>query len=104
MTNSIYAVLRSSPKNADGNSEYDRVEVEKFYKELYFDLSVDPEENTDLKAFFEENTPPAGDLVSMRATAFKAAVDSLTEDREANVSLLRCVNVAVHAFETTCLV
>ena len=94
----------SSPKSADGNSEFDGDKVVEFYKGLFADLSVDSEENADLVAFFEENTPPTASLVSMRAFAFKAAVDFLTDDKDTNVSLLRCINVAVHAFENTCLV
>ena len=78
--------------------------METFYKELFGDLSVDQEENAELVAFFQENIPPAGNLVAMRATAFKAAADFIGEERETNVALLRCINVAVHAFERNCLV
>ena len=93
-----------SPKDAEGNSEFDAEKVEEFYKGIFSDLSVDREENEELFAFFQENIPPAGSLVAMRATAFKAAVEFLTDDNDTNVALLRCVNVAVHAFERTCLV
>lgn len=92
-----------SPKLADGNSELDGEEVEEFYKGLYGDLSVDMEENAEMLAFFEENIPPAGDLVSLRATAFKAGAEFLTDDKENNIALLRCINVVIHGFETTCL-
>lgn len=93
-----------SPKNADGNSEFDGDAAEEFYKGLFSDLSVDSEENADLVAFFEENTPPAAGLVSLRAFAFKAAAEFLSDDKDTNISLLRCINIAVHAFENTCLV
>jgi len=92
------------PKLADGNSEFDGEKVETFYKELFADLSVDMEENAQLVDFFKENIPPAASLVSLRATAFKAAVDFLGDDKETNIALLRCINVAVHAFERNCLV
>ena len=98
------AAANYRPKSADGNSDFDAEKAEEFYQGLFSDLSVDREENEDLHQFFEENTPPAADLVSLRATAFKAAVEHLTDDRETNVALLRCINVVVHAFETTCLV
>lgn len=91
------------PKNAEGNSEYDGEKVEEFYKGLFGDLSIDREENAELISFFQDNIPPAGSLVSLRATAFKAACEFLTDERETNVALLRCINVAVHGFETTCL-
>jgi hypothetical protein len=93
-----------SPTDQDGNAEYDGDKAEEFYKELFSDLSVDREENEDLIAFFKENIPPAGSLVALRATAFKAGVGFLTDDKETNISLLRCINMVVHAFETTCLV
>jgi len=92
------------PKDAEGNSEFDGSKAEEFYAGIYGNLSVDQEENAELFAFFQENIPPASDLVAMRATAFKAAAACLTDDKESNVSLLRCINVVVHAFETTCLV
>jgi hypothetical protein len=93
-----------SPKLDDGNSEFDAEAVEEFYKGIFADLSVDMEENESLLSFFQENIPPSGSLVSLRATAFKAAVEFLNDDQENNISLLRCINVAVHGFETTCLV
>ena len=93
-----------SPKLEDSNAEYDGDKVEEFYKGLFSDLSMDHEENDELVAFLQENIPPAENLVSLRATAFKAAVDFLTDDNENNISLLKSINVVVHAFETTCLV
>lgn len=78
--------------------------VTNFYKELFDDLSVDREESAELYAFFRETHPPAvSALTQTRALAFKVACDHLAEDKEINISLLRCVNVIVHAFEQTCL-
>jgi hypothetical protein len=101
---SQYGLHYPSPKDSDGNSEYDGEKAEEFFKGVFSDLSVDREENEDLFAFFKENIPPAESLVSLRATAFKAAIEFLTDDKETNTSLLRCINVVVHAFETTSLV
>ena len=42
--------------------------------------------------------------MSTRAAAFKYACDFLSEDNGTNVSLIRCINVMVHALETTCMV
>jgi len=88
----------------DGNSEFDDDKVEKFYSRIFSDLSVDQQENEKLFTFFKRNIPPASSLVTLRATAFKVACSYLTEDNETNISLLRCINVVVHAFENTCLV
>ena len=74
-----------------------------FYTNLYNDLSVDQEENVELKEFFESHVPPKSSLIQMRANAFKVAVPFLSNDRDKNVSLLRCINIVLHNFETTCL-
>eukprot|EP00934_Nitzschia_sp_Nitz4_P008490 Nitzschia sp. Nitz4//scaffold166_size90379//56059//57597//NITZ4_005063-RA/size90379-augustus-gene-0.15-mRNA-1//-1//CDS//3329538214//8480//frame0 len=91
------------PKLPEGNSEFDGDAAESFYKGLFEDLSIEQEENGDLYSFFKENTPPAASLVALRATAFKAGVEFLTDDNEQNIALLRCINVVIHAFESTCL-
>jgi hypothetical protein len=91
------------PKLSEGNSEFDSDKVGAFYAGLFADLKVDMEENEELVAFFDENTPPSDNLVSLRATAFKSAVDFLSEDHATNISLLRCINVVLDAFEKTCL-
>ena len=75
-----------------------------FYKGLFEDLSVDHEENQELFDFFKANKPSDDFLVTARATAFKAACDYLSDDKDQNVKLLKCINVAVHAFEKACLV
>lgn len=92
------------PKDANGNTEYDSEKVDEFYKNIFSDLSVDRDENEDLFTFFQRNIPPADNLVALRAAAFKAATDFLTDDKENNTALLRCVNIVVNAFERTCLV
>jgi poly(U)-specific endoribonuclease len=92
------------PKELDSGSSFDADKAEEFYRELFGDLSVDREENEDLVAFFrDENTPGEEDLVTARATAFRVGCDYLSEDRESNVKLLKCINVIVHALETSCL-
>mmetsp|Transcript_128052 Transcript_128052/g.190805 ORF Transcript_128052/g.190805 Transcript_128052/m.190805 type:complete len:468 (+) Transcript_128052:206-1609(+) len=88
-----------NPKSPYGNCEYDGDKVEAFYKDIFSDLSVDMEENEKLVEFFENNVPPQSNLVSLRATAFKAAVDYLGDDKTSNVALLRCINVVVHNLE-----
>lgn len=87
----------------DGNSTFDGGKLEEFYKGIFTDLKVDTEENAELLAFFAANIPPAGSLVALRATAFKAAVEFLSEDKAKNILLLKCINVVVHDFEATCL-
>jgi hypothetical protein len=93
-----------SPKKVNDYTDFDNEKVEEFYKNLYSDLAVDQDENSDLFTFYQRNTPPPDDLVSLRATAFKAASDLLNDDKEHNSAILRCVNAAVNAFERTCLV
>lgn len=101
----INAIVHSLEKSCmvtrlpSGNSEYDGDKVEEFLKGIFSDTGVDQEENQELLAFFQENIPPSDSLVTMRAAAFKTAADSLSDDKEANVNLLRSVNVVVHDFE-----
>uniref|UniRef100_A0A0K6SAD4 EndoU domain-containing protein n=2 Tax=Chromera velia CCMP2878 TaxID=1169474 RepID=A0A0K6SAD4_9ALVE len=90
------------PKVPEGKAEYDAEKTEAFFKDVFSDLSVDHEEKAGLQAFFQANIPPQDSLVTMRNAAFKSAVDSLSADREANVALLRCINVVVHNFEMAC--
>jgi poly(U)-specific endoribonuclease len=91
------------PKESEGNSAFDADAAEEKIRGLYSDLAVDAEENQDLFNYFQENIPPVSSLVILRATAFKAAIDFLSEDKDTNISLLRCINVVVHAFERVCL-
>jgi len=67
-------------------------------------LSVDQDENTELLDFFNHYQPTKEFLVTARAVAFKAACDYLSDDKDENVKLLKCINAAVHAFEKSCLV
>eukprot|EP00538_Stauroneis_constricta_P004554 CAMPEP_0119551048 /NCGR_PEP_ID=MMETSP1352-20130426/4432_1 /TAXON_ID=265584 /ORGANISM="Stauroneis constricta, Strain CCMP1120" /LENGTH=467 /DNA_ID=CAMNT_0007597055 /DNA_START=90 /DNA_END=1493 /DNA_ORIENTATION=- len=92
------------PRSEEGNSEMDADATTEFYAGLYSDLSIDREESQELVEFFQSHIPPKGSLVTMRALAFKAAVEHLGDDKATNVSLLRCINVIVHNFERTCLV
>jgi hypothetical protein len=87
------------PRLPSGNSEYDGDKVEDFLKGIFSDTGVDQDENQELLTFFQQNIPPSDSLVTMRASAFKSAVDCLSENKEANVALLRSVNVVIHAFE-----
>jgi len=91
------------PASSEGNADFDAEGAEAKIRSLYEDLSVDNEENEELFEYFQGNIPPVANLVSLRATAFKAAVDFLSEDKDKNVALMRCINVVVHAFERVCL-
>jgi len=91
------------PASSEGNADFDAEGAEAKIRSLYEDLSVDNEENKELFEYFQGNIPPVANLVSLRATAFKAAVDFLSEDKDKNVALMRCINVVVHAFERVCL-
>jgi hypothetical protein len=97
----VFIRFSYSPKLPYGNCEYDGSKVEEFYKEIFSDLAVDQEENKSLVDFFEKNTPPQINLVSLRATAFKVAVDYLGDDKSTNISLLKCINVVIHNLEQT---
>mmetsp|Transcript_31378 Transcript_31378/g.46280 ORF Transcript_31378/g.46280 Transcript_31378/m.46280 type:complete len:467 (+) Transcript_31378:134-1534(+) len=91
-----------SARVAEGNA-YNAAAAEEKIRGMYADLIIDNEENNELFNFFQENTPSVGDLVSLRALAFKAAVESITDDKDKNIALLRCINIVVHAFERVCL-
>jgi hypothetical protein len=86
-----------------GNSSFDGEAVDAFYTQLFDSLTVDDEENAELVAFFKANVPPQDSLVSMRAAAFKSAVEFLSDDRDKNVALMRCINAVLHQYESTCL-
>lgn len=94
-------VLPTRPKG--GGSCGDEATYLDFYKNLYADLSVDREENQELFDFFAENVPSDDFLVGARAVSFKAACEFLSDDKSENIKLLKCINVVVHAFESTCL-
>jgi len=79
-------------------------QVKEFLSEIYQDLTIDREEGSEIQDFFTELNPPPDKLVSIRAAALRIACEFLSEDdNDANVSLLRCINVVVHVFERTCM-
>lgn len=68
---------------------------------------IDADESAAIHSFFSEDAtrPPLGRLVWMRSTAFRIGSEFLNEDndRAANVSLFRSINVVVHSLELTCM-
>jgi hypothetical protein len=84
--------------------ELDEELVVNFYKGVYDALSVDSEESSELLEFFQVTHPPAvSALTQTRALAFKVACDYLTDNKETNTQLFRCVSIVVQAFEQACL-
>lgn len=73
-----------------------------FYKSIYEDLTIDQEESAELFAFFLANPPERADLTATRSLAFRVATDYISEDKDANIQLLRAVNVVVYALHQTC--
>jgi poly(U)-specific endoribonuclease len=79
--------------------------VEAFYRHVYEDLTVSPDEAEQLEDYFRTLNPPPDKLVWLRATAFRLACDFLSDDdRDGNVALLRAINAIVHSLESTCMV
>jgi len=83
-------------------------QIIRFYRNLYSDLSVSRDENEEICQTLTELNPPPDKLVWLRATAFRIGSEYLSDDddddgREANVSLLKCINTVVHAIEITCM-
>ena len=93
------------PAKLQHTDRFDKEQVPAFYQSIYKDhLIIDKQENERLvKLFREDNPPPIKELTFVRATAFKVGCDYLTENSDLNVSLLKCINVVVHAFESVCL-
>ena len=77
--------------------------IEALYREVFSDLSVSREEDTEIREKLEEINVPPAKIVWCRATAFRIGCEFLTDDLESNVQLLRCINAIVHAVEMTCL-
>lgn len=77
--------------------------IEALYREVFSDLSVSREEDTEIREKLEEINVPPAKIVWVRATAFRIGCEFLTDDQESNVQLLRCINAIVHAVEMTCL-
>lgn len=77
--------------------------VEKFYRNIFSDLTVDHEEADKLVEFFDSMNPPPDKLVWLRSTAFRLGCEFLSDDQENNVALLRAINAIVHSLEKTCM-
>ena len=90
------------PRSEDGNSDFDAEEAESKIREVYSDLTIDVEESQELFDYFQGNIPPVSHLVPLRRTAFTAAVEYLTDDKDENVKLLRCINFVINTFERSC--
>jgi len=91
------------PKIPEGNSTYDGEKNEEYFQGIFTDFTVDQNEVQELHDYFQKNIPPADSLVDTRSSAFKAAISFLSEnDKEENISLLRCINSVVHNFELAC--
>ena len=95
--------FESSRPKGEGSCDDEETYVA-FYKSVFDGLTVTEDENKELYDFFDQNKPSKDFLVTARAMAFKAACDYISDDKAENVKLLKCINVAVHAFEKTCLV
>jgi len=93
----------SRPQELNNVVAFDEEAVTNFYKSAFDDLNIDREESQDLFDFFREHSPEVGALVATRAQAFKVGCEYLTDDKDTNVQLFRCINIIVHAFETVCL-
>mmetsp|Transcript_39209 Transcript_39209/g.57660 ORF Transcript_39209/g.57660 Transcript_39209/m.57660 type:complete len:481 (-) Transcript_39209:179-1621(-) len=88
------------PSASSGSSKNELKEkAENFYREIFSDLTIDREESAELKAFFDTANIPKSELVGFRAAAFRIGSEFFGEDKAANVSLLRSINVVVHFFE-----
>jgi len=91
------------PRNPEGNDDdFDPEEAESKIREIYSDLSIDLEESQELFDYFSSNIPSVSHLVPLRRTAFTAAVEYLSDDRDQNVKLLRCINCVINNFERSC--
>lgn len=84
--------------------------VEQFYRKVFADLTVSPEEASELKAFFSSLNPPPDKLVWLRATAFRLGCEFLSGDggddssSDRNMAVLRAINAIIHCLETACMV
>jgi hypothetical protein len=77
--------------------------VETFYRTIFTDLVVSPEESEQLVNYFQGLNPPPDKLVWLRATAFRLGCEFLSDDTDKNVALLRAINAIVHSLELTCM-
>ncbi len=77
---------------------------ESFYRQIFTDLSVTPEESDEIKEKILETNPPPDKLIWLRSSAFRIGSEFLSDgDGDVNVSLLRCINAICHAIETTAM-
>jgi len=79
-------------------------QVEGFYREVYADLVIDGNEAARLSNYFTVLNAPPDKLIWLRSTAFRVGTEFLSDDKDRNVSLLKCVNYIVHAIESHCMV
>ena len=77
--------------------------TEEFYRNIFSDLTLDREESAELVEFFENSNPPPIAWCGYVRRPFVFACESLSDDNDSNVALLRCVNAMVHALEQTCM-
>lgn len=92
------------PKKLDNCVEIDEEKAVKFYKTLFDDLTIDSDENAEIHAFFHKaNGVTPNSLVASRALAFKVGSQYLSNDKDTNIKLLRCINAIVHGLETSCM-
>lgn len=92
------------PTVEDNGNYFDTQKAEELYRAVLQDVSVNRDENNDLKSFFKTtNTPPKNRLTWARATMFRIGSEYLSDNRAKNVALLKSINILVHAFETSCL-
>jgi poly(U)-specific endoribonuclease len=74
-----------------------------FYNSLLDGMAVDLDESEELNSYFKETNPLEQDsLVTARALAFKVGSEHLTDNKDTNVEVLRCINVIIHALEMSC--
>mmetsp|Transcript_10457 Transcript_10457/g.14644 ORF Transcript_10457/g.14644 Transcript_10457/m.14644 type:complete len:480 (-) Transcript_10457:379-1818(-) len=87
------------PKPVDADTGFDESELESLYRQILADNVVDQEESKELVAFFQATPPPVSKLIFTRAAAFRIGSEMLSDDKAANINLLRAINVIVHTFE-----
>ncbi len=74
-----------------------------YFREVCKDLRVTGDESDEIKKKLTEVNPPPDKLVWIRASAFRIGSEFLTDNKDKNNALLKCVNAIVHAIETTCM-
>jgi len=79
---------------------------ERYYREIFTDLTVTDEESDEIKDMIRETNPPPDKLLWLRSTSFRIGTEFITtddddDDKARNISLLKAINAIVHAIETT---